>query len=175
MNKLALTLFFAIALSWELSLAAESPTVSDLARHLQIRSWSTKVDVPAGTFGAAVLQVRDGKVINTAVGGIKGPCDDSDGQRLVIFADTLAKGTTVTLILGASSITNRDAAIKPQIDLTGAIGLPSSVTVGTYVLGGQFRTEGGSIVASRDPEDLVSGLVLRIYRDEAEQGAAANP
>jgi hypothetical protein len=92
--------------------AGDPINVDDLAAHLGIVGWSTKVDLPAGRFLVAVMHLVDGKIKDTALGGVSGLATDADGQRLAVIANEDPLGMKITIQIGSLSLTDARVPAK---------------------------------------------------------------
>ena len=163
--KLSVGIFLlAISAVLPSTIAGESLTADDLARHLHISAWESTVDPASGTFIAAVLHVVHGKVAETLTGGLQGPKDDPHGQRLVVMASLTPLGTKVTLVIGGSSCYSADDPKAAKIEILGQMGLPANLKEGDHCLGGKYRMKNGAMMVEDKIESLEDGLLLRITR-----------
>lgn len=144
--------------------SAAEITAEDLAAHLRVKAWATRVDLPPGTFSAAVMHVVDGRVIN-AVTEFRGTLGEPTGQHLAILLNEHPSGIQVTVKIGASYGGNRDSEQRPVILIDTRIGLPSNVREGDYVLGGEYVRRTEPRVDARNLADVKNGLVLRIEKE----------
>ncbi len=99
------------------------------------------------------------------MGGMTGPADDPKGQKLVVMASSEKDGTLLSVVLGGSSMRNRDIKDKPFIMLAGSVMLPNKIREGDYVLGGVYLTRDGKTVISNKVQDVKHGLLLRVIKN----------
>lgn len=144
---------------------AEEFTASELAKHFGVSHWESNIELPPGTFTVTVSEIRDGKLTQTGMGGMTGPADDPKGQKLVVMASSEKDGTLLSVVLGGSSMRNRDIKDKPFIMLAGSVMLPNKIREGDYVLGGVYLTRDGKTVISNKVQDVKHGLLLRVIKN----------
>lgn len=143
---------------------SEDLTAQELSKHFGISSWQTHIDLPPGTFTVSLSEVVEGKITGMVLEGIRGPSDDTHGQRLAIMASPTPQGTQLSVVMGGVSINNIHLKKKPQIPINGSCALPNKIGFGTYVLGGQFILHDGVAIFSNEASDLKLGLILNIAK-----------
>lgn len=142
---------------------ADTLSVEDVARHLHISGWDSLVDLPPGSFSVALMQIIDGKVRGTVLGGLKGPKEDPTGQRIVVMVSPGPTGSDATLAVGRTSTYNSQKKMANIQDFQ-VLPLPKQIREGDYVLGGAYQLKDGTTTISGKMEDIRNGLLLRVSK-----------
>lgn len=149
--------------------SAEPITAAELATHLGICHWKAIVDLPHGSFSASLVEISDGKITHTLLGGLTATDVVREAQKVIAMASQDASGTTIlSLVVGNSSTNNNSDKEKPIIPIGAWRGLPEKIKAGDYVLGGEYFPLNGITNVSGKVEDVKKGLALRIVPNSVE-------
>ena len=137
---------------------------TELAMHLHIFSWVTKVDLQGSRWKIEVVHVKDGKIQSTLLFNDAFPTD-RPFERIVILADQTPNGTKVSIQPGASAkvVMGRDQPSE-TVPLTTVLGLEDQIGEGDYFLGGDGGKEVNQVSGPLDLADVKDGLVLRLHK-----------
>ena len=135
----------------------------ELARHLHVYSWVTKIDLGGQRLKIEVVHVKDGKVQGTLLFNDAVPTNRAF-ERIVILADQTPNGTKVSIQPGASAkvVMGRNQPSE-TVPLTAVRGIAEQVTVGDYFLGGDGSKDMDRPSGPLDIAEVKDGLVLRLH------------
>ena len=141
----------------------DSLTATELARHLHVFAWITKIDLHEHEFEIVVVHVKGGKVQNTLLKNSAFPTD-RPYERIAILGHQTPAGTKISIQPGASgAVAMSLEASNDLVPLTLCIGLPETVSEGDYLLGGDSFVESGKPSAPIKIQDVQDGLVLMLH------------
>ena len=137
-------------------------TAVELAHHLGIKSWVSKMHLQGADYDLQVIHVRNGKVVGSVLSGTAA-ATDREFTRVAIQASQTQNGTKLSIETqsGPWAIREHDASIS----LETIVPLPTVLEPGDYVLGGDIPYERiGSGQAPLRIEDIKDGLLLRVTK-----------
>ena len=144
---------------------AEEPlTATELARHLHVFAWITKINLQGHPFTVEVVHVVDGKIKSTLLANGAFPTD-RPFERIVVLANQTAQGTKVSIQPGASgAIAMGLTEPSETIPLAHTLGLPETASEGDYLLGeGEVWMNPSPREKHVQIKEIKEGLVLRLH------------
>lgn len=145
--------------------AAEPLTAAELATHLGVFHWKSKLDLPPGSFAASIAEISDGKVVDTHVISLIEMTEAQEGQKVLVMASNDERESIITLAVGDSLTQLKCFRRKP---FRGSYSLPDKITTGEFILGGDYITRNGQIVPTGKIADMKTGLLLRIVPNNVQ-------
>ena len=140
----------------------QAVTAQELAHHLGIASWTSSFRLPGYDLGIQILRVKNGKVADSILGDGAFPTD-REVTRVAIEASHTSGGTKLSLQTGGGPWLSE--LFKASIPLDTIVPLPSNLSAGDYVLGGDIPSERLKQDLSKIPltiKDIKDGILLRI-------------
>jgi hypothetical protein len=184
-------LFLVLLTSFSNIAKSDDISSEDLARHFQITTWATTLNLSPGNYDVSLFEIIDGKLSEKSLAAI----DDISPSSVGSLTDS------VRVVLMVSDTTQSELAdhgkqmdaehkmrysffvgdcglwrYTHKIPLTHKVQLPKGIGEGDYVLGGQPAGINLPSFQQPTPFDFKSGIVLRIIKrknaNKARQGTA---
>lgn len=162
MKTLVWTLVGALGFVLFVHAGDEGLTAEELARHLHVSYWVTKVDLHGKVWNIEVVHVKDGQVQSGLLFNEAHPTD-REFERIVVLADQTPLGTKISIQPGSSAkVSGSRTQATETVFLSNTVGIADKVTEGDYFLGGSsadFALQSGPIKI----QEVKDGLVLRLH------------
>lgn len=140
----------------------ETLSAQELAHHIGVSSWVSKMRLQGADFVLQVLHVVNGKVVGNLIGS---PAFSTNREftRVAILAGQTPTGTQLSIQVPSAPAVKRQ--MTHHLPLEATVPLPPTIAEGDYVLGGDLRVE--AINQERPVptiEDVREGILLRVTR-----------
>jgi hypothetical protein len=150
---------------------AAAVDADSLAKHLDIRSWETHVELPPESFRTSIVRIKDGKPSDRLLDGPSDYAKTSDTLINILIGST-PSGYKITVIYDSNATLGTTTNIK-AFNSTSGIRLPQKLSQGDYLLFGKLKS-GLKNARAEEISSYEDGFLFRVQRD-AQQDAAANP
>ncbi len=161
MKRIIFVLFLSLAWTLPLQSSDDTLTAEELAQHLEVSSWVSKMHLQEDTLILQVFHVVNGKVAETPLLGTAAYPTDREFTKVAILASQRQGKTHLSIKPAAGPAVSAEATTIP---LPATIPLPTVITVGDYILGGDLPLDGVTQINPAKIRDVKDGLLLRVTK-----------
>ena len=139
----------------------------ELAHHLGISIWASKLRLQEADFTLEVFHIRNGEIVKSVLGGNAYPTD-REFTRVAIQTNRTPTGMKLSMQVAATAKVTQEYG--SSVPLTIVARLPKLLTAGDYVLGGDINTENaGQGFTAFKISDIKDGFLLRVTEAKTRQ------
>ena len=141
----------------------------ELAHHLGISIWASKLRLQDSDCELEIFHVKNGKIVKSVLGGLAS-ATDREFTRVAIQTSRTPTGIKVSMQVAAAA---KVAGEYPSaVPLTFVARLPKLLTAGDFVLGGDLDSKNAGQGISINPfkiTDINDGFLLRVTEVKTRQ------